>query len=164
MKKFVLSISMFCAALIFALGVSAQQKDFSGKWKLDEANSTGLPPGMKQEMTVLQDGNTIKIETKIITNKGEQVVPDAYSLDGKETDYDSKFPGVVEGTGKRISKWTEKGFEVVEKTDVNTPQGKATIEMKRTWEMSADGKTLVIEIEAKGPQGEQTIKRTFIKA
>ena len=153
---------IFCFVFL-AGGVLAQQKDFGGTWKLDKANSSGLPDGMNQEMTVSHAGDVIKIETKVITDKGEQVISDTYNLDGKEVDFEPKFPGEAEAAGKRLGKWTGNGFEVIEKAVVDTPQGKVSLEMKRLWQISEDGKTIVIVIEAKSPQGEQIVKRTFIK-
>jgi hypothetical protein len=35
--------------------------------------------------------------------------------------------------------------------------------MTRTWTLSADGKTLKIDITAEGPNGTQQVKRTFTK-
>lgn len=163
-NKFVLNIftGILCLTF-FAVGAFAQQINFSGVWKLDAAKSEGLPPGMNQVMTVAQDGENINIETKVTTEQGEQIVPDSYNLNGKETDFEKEFPGGAKGKGKRMATLTENGFEVIEKTNVNTPEGAVTIEIKRRWQMAADGKILIIEMEVKTPQGEQKSKRTFTK-
>ena len=55
-------------------------------------------------MTVVQTGDKLSVETKLITDQGEQVVPDSYILDGKEVDFTPKTPGGQSGKGKRISK------------------------------------------------------------
>ncbi|HKR14373.1 MAG TPA: amidohydrolase family protein, partial [Pyrinomonadaceae bacterium] len=75
--------------------------DFSGAWALDKANSEGLPPGMDQLMTVTQTGDKLSLETKLITEQGEQVVADSYMLDGKEAEFTPKGPGGLTGKGKR---------------------------------------------------------------
>lgn len=164
MNKFYTGIVVFVFCLSFlTIGAMAQKEEFSGKWKLDAAKSVGLPPGMNQEMTVTQTGDAIKIETKLITDQGDQIVPDAYTLNGKETDFEPVFPGGAKGSGKRTATRTENGFEVVEKSSVDTPEGAITLEIKRNWQLASDGKSLVIEMTVKGPQGEQRSKRTFKK-
>ena len=151
-------------AAILMLNLSAAAADFSGTWKLDAAKSTGLPPGMEQTMTVVQTGDAIKIETVLKgTPQGEQKVPDSYVLDGKEHDF--KPGNNPNAQGKRTSKPNAAGgFEVVEKAEVETPDGeRVTIEATRKWTLSADGKTLTIEMKVKTPQGEQQSRRIFVR-
>ena len=141
----------------------AAKLDLSGTWTLDKSNSEGLPPGMDQIMTVTQTGDTLSLQTKLITDEGEQAVPDSYTLDGTEREFTPKTPGGQSGKGKRTAKWTADGLEVNETSTFDGPEGPVTVQMKRTWNLSADGKTLKIEIVAEGPQGKQVVKRTFIK-
>lgn len=141
----------------------AAKADFSGTWTLDKSASEGLPPGMDQVMTITQTGDTLSLQTKLITDEGEQVVPDSYTLDGKEHDFTPRAPGGVAGKGKRTAKWTADGIEVNETSTFDGPDGSVSVQMKRTWVLSADGKTLKIEINAEGPQGKQLVKRTFIR-
>jgi hypothetical protein len=65
--------------------------------------------------------------------------------------------------GKRTAKWNDdgKGFEVKEQAVFETPEGKVSISMHRKWALSADGKTLVIELNHTGPNGPISSKRTF---
>jgi imidazolonepropionase-like amidohydrolase len=147
-----------------AKAAPAQAKaDFSGTWQLDKSNTEGLPPGMDQIMTVVQTGDKLSLQTKLITDEGEQVVPDSYMLDGKETEFTPKTPGGQSGKGKRSATWTTDGLEVTETSTFDGPEGPVNVQMKRTWALSADGKTLKIEIVAEGPNGKQLVKRTFIK-
>lgn len=151
------------AAPAAAATAAAAKADFSGTWQLDKNNSEGLPPGMDQIMTIVQTGDKLSLETKLITDEGEQVVADSYTLDGKETDFTPKTPGGQTGKGKRTAKWTADGLEVTETSTFDGPQGPVDVQMQRKWVLSADGKTLKIELVADGPQGKQQIKRTFIK-
>ncbi len=163
MRRIFFSIAIL-AALALNFGASTLAKaDFNGKWTLDKARSTGLPPGMDQTMTVTQSGDAVKIETKVKGQNGEQTVPDNYVLDGKETDF--KLPNAPDAKGKRTSKWNAggNGFDVSEKAVVETPDGEATIEATRKWTLAADGKTLTIEMTVKSPNGTQESKRTFVK-
>ena len=130
---------------------------------MDKANSEGLPPGMDQLMTVVQTGDKLSLETKLITEEGEQVVPDSYILDGKEVDFTPRTPGGETGKGKRTSKWTADGIEVSETATFDTPEGTTNIQATRKWALSPDGKTLKIEMTVEGPNGTQVLKRTFVK-
>lgn len=160
MRRIFFSIAIL-AALALNFSASALVKaDFSGSWALDKSRSTGLPPGMDQTMTVAQNGDSVKIETTLKGEQGEQIVPDSYILDGKEKDIERG-----NAKGKRTSKWTAdgNGFEVTERVTADTPEGAVEIQATRKWTLSADGKTLTIDMTAKGPQGEQQSKRIFIK-
>jgi hypothetical protein len=150
---------------LVSLTVGAAAKvDFNGTWKLDAAKSEGIPPDMEQMMTVKQKDDEIDIETKVKTPQGEQAVPDSYVLSGKTVEFTRDAPNNKKQKIKRTSKWTENGIEVSEEAVVETPDGNtATIIVKRRWTLSADGKTLVIEMDVDGPQGKQFLKRTFIK-
>lgn len=164
MKHKITTICIAALFLIFSSAVFAANPDFSGSWMLDTAKSEGLPPGMKQEMTVKQTGDKISLETKVTTEQGEQTVPDSYMLDGKETDFMPKAPNGASGKGRRAAKWTTEGFEVQESVVFETPDGDATVKMTRKWSLAADGKTLKIEITQVLPNGEtKQIKRTFNK-
>lgn len=139
--------------------------DFSGVWTLDKNNSEGLPPGMDQLMTVTQTGDKLSLETKLITEQGEQVVPDSYVLDGKEVEFTPRGLGGQSGKGKRTSKWGSdaNSIDVSETATFDTPEGAVTFQTTRKWVLSPDGKTLKIEMTVDGPNGKQTLKRTFIR-
>lgn len=151
------------AAPAAAASATSAKADFSGTWQLDKNNSEGLPPGMDQIMTIVQTGDKLSLETKLVTDEGEQVVADSYTLDGKETGFTPRTPGGQSGKGKRTAKWTADGLEVSETSTFDGPEGTVNVQMQRKWVLSADGKTLKIELVAEGPQGKQQIKRTFIK-
>lgn len=144
---------------------STAKVGFSGTWALDKANSEGLPPGMDQLMTVTHTGDKLSLETKLITEQGEQVVPDSYMLDGKEVEFTPKGLGGQTGKGKRTAKLGADGnsIEVSETATFDGPEGAVTVQATRKWMLSADGKTLKIEMTVDGPNGKQVIKRTFIR-
>ena len=164
MKRIIVMGSAFL--LVLALIITASAKvDFSGTWLLDKSNSEGLPPGMDQTMTVVQAGDKLTLETKLITEQGERSVPDTYMLDGKETEFAPRAPNGQAGKGKRTAKWMTdgNGIEVSESATFDTPEGSVTVQTTRKWTLSADGKTLKIELIVQGPNGTQQIKRTFNK-
>ncbi len=154
------------AALFMSLtfGASAAKIDLSGTWALDKAKSEGLPPSMDQLMTIKQKDDKISVETKFTTDKGEQSSSDSYTIDGKETEYTPKVPNnVTNAKGKRTTKWTTDGFEVLETITGDTPTGPVTVRTTRKWSLSADGKTLKIDLTQKLPDGTREVKRTFNK-
>jgi hypothetical protein len=163
MKRVIITGSAFLLVLALIITGAAAKVDFSGAWALDKSNSEGLPPGMDQTMTVVQTGDKLSLETKLITPQGEQTVPDAYMLDGKETEFTPKSPKGLSGKGKRTAKWTAdgNGIEVNEQVTFDTPEGSVNVQTTRKWTLSADGKTLKIELSTQDPNGTHQSKRTF---
>ena len=154
--------------VIFSLGLSAlaaPAPDFSGTWELDRSRSIGLPPGMQQTMTVMQSGDKINLETKIVTAQGERVIKDVYTLDGKEAEFTPQGPQGPAGKGKRTAKWLPRGNGIVvsEETTVETPKGPVTSQLTRKWILSPDGTTLTIDMYHDNPNVSFETKRIFIK-
>ena len=158
------------AVMVFTLnaGSVAAKGDFSGIWTLDSGKSAGVPPGLIQTMTVTQNGDRVETETKSKEGEGqERVGKDAYVLDGKETDFTMARSA---NKTKRVSKRADdgNGFDVTEEAIVNTPNGsEVTVRSNRRWILSADGKTLTIEMVVENPNGESKprsrTRRVFIK-
>lgn len=142
---------------------STAKADFSGTWSLDKANSEGLPPGMDQLMTVVLTGDKLSLETKLITEQGEQVVADSYTLNGQEVEFSPKTPDGKTGKGKRTARLESNSIDVSETATFDTAEGAVTIQTTRKWTLSPDGKTLKIDMTIDGPNGKQVLKRTFIK-
>src|SRR5690349_11908907 len=124
------------AALVITLCtvVASAKADFSGTWILDKNNSEGLPPGMDQTMTVVQTGDKLLLETKLITQEGERVVSDLYMLDGKEAEFTPKAGNGQAGKGKRTAKWSAdgNGIEVNENSTFDGPEESINVLMTRT--------------------------------
>src|SRR4051794_3316392 len=102
-------IATTVVVIALCMGAASAKADFSGTWILDKSNSAGLPPGMDQSMTVVQTGDKLLLETKLITQEGERVVSDMYMLDGKEAEFTPKTPSGQAGKGKRTAKWSADG-------------------------------------------------------
>jgi len=168
MKRKLLIGIIAVTVFAFGVGIVAAKADFNGVWTLDAGKSEGMPPGLMQTMTVTQKGDRVEIETKSKAGEGqERVGKDAYVLDGKEADFTPPVPPGAAKKAKRVSKWTAdgNGFDVTEEAVVNAPDGsgEATIRAKRSWRLSADGKTLTIEMEVQNPNGTNKSKRVFVK-
>jgi hypothetical protein len=163
-----LLVGSIAACLVLALSVigAAAKANFSGTWTLDKSKSEGLPPNLKdQVMTLAQTGDKINIEAKLTLDEGEQNVSDVYTLDGKPVDFTPKGPGGVEGKGKRTAKWSAdgNGIEVTEAITYDTPQGSVAVDITRTWTLSADGKTLTVDMNISSAMGSQHIKRVLVR-
>lgn len=156
------------ACLVFALGLIAAsaKANFSGTWNLDKSKSEGLPPTLKdQVLVVTQTDDKLNIESKLTMEQGDQNISDTYVLDGKPTDFTSKGPGGMEGKGKRTAKWSAdgNGIDVSEDITYDTPNGAVDVHITRKWVLSADGKTLTIDMDVNSPMGAQHIKRVLVK-
>ncbi len=168
MKRKLLFGIVVVMALAFGVGNVAAQSDFSGVWTLDVSKSANVPPGLIQTMTVTQKGDRVEVETTSKVGEGqERVGKDAYVLDGKETDFTM---GRGAKNAKRVSKLTADGnvFVVTEEAVLNAPDGgEATVRAKRRWRLSADGKTLTIEMVAENPidasKPKSRSRRVFVK-
>jgi hypothetical protein len=162
-------IVSFAVCLVFAIGLRAtiavQKPDFSGTWVLDKSKSDGLPPGMEQTLKIVQTGDKIDAETKIVSPQGEQTLNSSYILDGKEREVvlPGPMPGVT-AKGKQTANWSADGTALGSE-DVgtfDTPYGAVTIKTKRKWRLSVDGQTLTIELSREGPMSMQS-KRVFVR-
>ena len=167
MKRKLLIGIIAVTVFAFGVGIVAAKADFSGVWTLDAGKSEGVPPGLMQTMTVTQKGDRVEIETKSKVGEGqERVGKDAYVLDGRETDFTAPVPAGAAKKAKRVSKWTDdgNGFDVTEEALLNAPDGgEAKFRANRRWILSADGKTLTIEMEVVNPRGTSKSKRVFVK-
>ena len=81
-----LCLACCLAASAAAQGAPAAKADFSGTWVLDASKSEGLPPGVEQTLVVTQQGDRVEAQNTTKGPQGEQVIKDAYVLDGQETD------------------------------------------------------------------------------
>ena len=164
MKRLLAVSSLIAAVWTLSLNIVAAKADFGGTWTMDKSRSEGVPPDMEQTMTVTQTVDTLNVETKVVTDQGDQTVSGTYTLNGQETEYTPRRGG-AEGKGKRKGKWSAdgNGFEVTEEEKFDSPNGEVTFQFARKWVMLPDGKSLTIELDVKGPNGPQHSKRTFVK-
>ena len=157
---------LFVAALLALwAGAVLAQANFAGTWVFDPKQSQGVPDGVGMTMVVKQTANRVEIETDITTPDGQQKIADLYILDGKETDYKPPVMGPGTGKGRRTSTWTadRKGFDVTEKATIDGPDGPMTVSATRKWTLSADGRTLTMDVAMTSPEGERVSKRIFTK-
>ena len=169
LMRYTLCLTSFLLGLsiLIAPAAAPARPDFSGRWELDAAKSEGLPPEMKQSMTVKQTGDRVEVETKIRGPEGDRTVNDTYALDGKTAEF---TPALLGGGGKakkgtRNASWSAdgSGMDVTEEAEVENSEGTGTIKGKRTWRLSEGGKVLTVEIDLAGPKGAIKGKRVYRK-
>lgn len=170
--------------LVVAAGLIATAADdpplpnFNGTWELDQSRSHSIPPDIKQTMTVVHEGDKLSVETKIVTRQGDRIIRDAYTLDGKESEFTPPPPPPPPPSqppptqpavapvikGKRTGRWlpNRKGFVVEEEVTTETPQAKSVSNVARKWIIWPDG-TLTVEIQTETERGAFSSKRVFVK-
>ena len=166
--------ALLCSALLIAASVAlaaAQSRpNFGGTWELDQSRSHSIPPDMKQTLTVTQEGERVSVELKVVTPQGERVIKEAYTLDGKETEFAPPVPpnapkDAPAPKGKRTARWMPngKGFIIEDEIVGPTPQGGTeTILMARKWMQWPDGTFSIETITERGGNAFNN-KRVFVK-
>jgi len=170
-KSFVLAAIITLLSISFT--VSAESK-YAGDWKLDMTKSELGGRSRVESMTMNVTETDGKLTYKRTAKRAEGgdgrrrrggggggTV--TYNLDGSETSAEisgGRFSGKVtykaeKKDGKLVLTAT-RSFE--------TPNGTRTIKTVETWETSADGKTLTINIERVTPRGPVSSKMVFAKA
>jgi hypothetical protein len=164
------TISLTSILLAFSIltlpAADPARPDFSGRWELDAAKSEGLPPEMKQSMTVKQTGDRLEVEMKITGPQQDSTVNDTYTLDGKPAEFTPAMLGGGKAKkGTRTATWSAdgSGMDVIEQAEVETSEGADTIKGKRTWRLSEGGKVLTIDIDLAGEKGPIKGKRVYRK-
>ena len=93
------ALTVVCLLQITA---AMSKTDFSGAWVLDKNRSFSNPAGLEQTLNVVHTGDQIKLDTKVVTARGEQAIIETYTLDGKETSF-TPSGGQPGAKGKRTA-------------------------------------------------------------
>lgn len=164
------------AAVLLLLATSAAfaaanaRPNFSGTWELDQSRSHSIQPDMKQTLTVTQEGDRVAVELKVVTPQGERVIKEAYTLDGKETEFTPAVPpntpkDAPAPKGKRTAHWmaNDKGFIIEDEILNPLPEGGTeTILMARKWMQWPDGTFSIETITERGGNAFNN-KRVFVR-
>jgi hypothetical protein len=186
MKKYVFLLSIVC---LFALNAFAQNPNFAGEWKLDTGKLDERRAAMikSQTLTVEQTDKEIKATTTTERNAppaggGGQGGPpgggggrgmgggfgggdgtNTYKLDGSEvvTERETQLGKIPT---KTTAKLKDGKLEISSSTTFTGPDGQErTNNVKSTWELSADGKTLTVKTTRNTPNGEMTTESVYTK-
>ena len=165
-----------CAALLLLLSAAAvfaaqaARPSFAGTWELDQSRSHSVPPDMQQTMTVTQQGDAVSVELKVVTKQqGERVIKEAYTLDGKESEFAPPAPpnypkDAAPPKGKRVARWMAngKGFVIEDEIAQQGPKGPETVLVARKWVQWPDGTFSIETITERGGNAFNN-KRVFVK-
>ncbi|MFN2417139.1 MAG: hypothetical protein ABR603_18530 [Pyrinomonadaceae bacterium] len=156
------------AALAATVGAPARP-NFSGTWELDQTRSHSIPPDVRQTMTVAHDGDKVAVELKVVSPQGERVIKEAYTLDGRETEFAPPPPpnapkDAPAPKGKRTARWmaNDKGFIVEDEIAQTTPRGPETVLVARKWMQWPDGTFSIETITERGGNAFNN-KRIFVR-
>jgi hypothetical protein len=165
MKQRIALLAVTALVLTGSLALAAAKANFSGTWVMDKSRTEGIPPNVEQTMTLTQVDDQLTLQNKIVTGEGDINVNDTFIISGKEVEFTQKVND-EEIKGKRTSKWLAdgNGFESNEEfTVVGGDNLPITQQITRKWVMSADGKTLTVDLSGKTSNGDVHTKRTFVK-
>ena len=167
MRRMVAACAALAALSLCVAAAAAAKANYSGTWVLDISKSEGLPVGLEQTVTVTQTDDKLELVIKQKTPQGERTVNESHVLDGKAVEFKPNVgPNQPPPTNaKRVSKWAADGagVEIMDTFDVESPDGLVTIVVKRSWSLSADGKTLTVIQDVKGQLGGSQTKRVYNK-
>lgn len=95
---------------------------------MGKSKSEGLAPNMEQTMTVTQDGDTINVQTRIVSQKDSQTITDSYVIDEQKKQFVPQAPNGMNGQDAQTIKWLEGGmaFKIDEESPFDTPKGPAS--------------------------------------
>jgi hypothetical protein len=154
------SFSALTLAVLFSTAALAQAPNFAGTWKLDDAKSqvvatagmTGLSPaGAPKTLHITQPENgSVVIESQINEAHVRIYKP------GRET----STPAGQGGAVTMVSKWN--GGSLASEGAMKAPNGD-TVPIREVLSLSADGKTLTIEVSTTGPAGKASSTLTYSK-
>lgn len=160
--------ALVAALMAVALCLAAQKINISGTWVLDKAKSFSNPAGLDQTLTLVHNGDEIKVETKLVIQGKETMVNETWTLDNKEHEFTPT--GAAPGTtGKRKAYWLPggRGIVIEDETPVAAPSGQTTQQTTqrttRKYTLSTDGTTLTVDYFFDTPRGSYEAKRVFVK-
>jgi hypothetical protein len=177
---------LFAFVCLFAIGAAAQSKksDFSGEWTLDASKSKLGERSRIEGMTlkVTQTDKELKVETTTKRAAPPEGAPagggggnrgggmrggfgggdgtTVYSLEGKETTTEGAMGGQAMLKAK-VEK--DNKLNLLRTQTIDSPNGQATISVKETWELSADGKTLTVKRDVESPRGTNSMEMVFTR-
>ena len=176
MKKHILFTTIL-SLFVLAVSASAQTAtSFAGTWTLDIAKSRISDREKSaiefQSLTVVQSGQDVVVTTttKRVPPPGSEKATGPHSssatftFDGKETLVSATGPDGKAMPVKTSGTWDGSKLILTTSRTHGSPQGEITTVQKDTWDLTPDGKTLIIRRDSTGPQGTSTSARVYTKS
>lgn len=149
-------------ALLLSFTQKADPINLSGQWKLNESKSELGDFGARlapKSIKVDQKADAITIERHVTTFNGEEATrTETLTFDGKITEGAGGFGNAVR---KSSAKWSDDGKKMIVNYSISFQDNE--FKGTETWSLSDDGKTLSLETNSSGPQGDITTKAVYDK-
>ena len=156
-----LSLGLVLCVLLSMASVFAVA-DFSGEWTLNESASELGEFGARmtaKKLKLTQDATAITLVR--INQAGETTANDKLYFDGKDFVTAGRAPGSVKTVSMKIVDDRTLAVHIVTKSETNG----TTSELvgNDTWTLSADGKTLMIDVNLISQRGNSKMKTVYTK-
>ncbi|MBL8207603.1 MAG: hypothetical protein JNM09_25445 [Blastocatellia bacterium] len=161
MKPIPILIAIVC---VLTLGFAAAKPNLSGTWKLDKDRSFSNAAGLDQTMTIVHNGDEVKVDAKVTVQGRETQINETWKIDHQEHEFTP--PGAQPGAkGKRTASWlpNDRGILVEDETVTKTPNGEVTQRTTRKYILAADGRTLIVDYFIDRGAVSAEAKRVFTK-
>lgn len=160
-------LALCAAALAAPALVAAGKPDFSGTWKLNKDKSSygAMPVPDNYAMAIVHKDPDLALTITLTNPMGEQKSESRLKTDGSENVHSSgrvKLTSRIAWDGAVMVMKTKRTVEMT--TQLGQPPQPVEINGEERWQLSADGKTLTIDVTMNGPQGELIVKRVLDKA
>ncbi len=159
MRKTVLFVLLL---LLCGAGFAQEKANLSGTWTLDKERSFSNGPQFDQNMTIEHSGDKLKLDAKQKTPRGEVAIHEEYAIDGKEASYTPQG-ATPNMTGKRKVSWLPNGRGILVEDEIST-DGKVVRNITRKMALSADGKSMLVDLFIDDNRGSFEQKRVYNKA
>ncbi len=161
-KRWILAPAVY--ACLSVLLPAVPDPDLSGVWVMDKDRSFSNPAGLEQTMTLAHAGNTLKLDARLKTAQGEQLVQETWTLDGKDREVipDGTAPGTK---SMRRAYWLlgRRAIVLEEDRTSPSPNGSVTQKTTRKFTLSVDGDTLTVDYYFDNARGSYESKRVFLR-
>ena len=176
MKKHILFAAMLSLFVLAVPAFAQTATNYAGTWTLDIAKSR-ISDREKaaiefQSLTVAQSDKDVVVttSTKRVTPPGAQAPAGPFSssstftFDGKETVVSVNGRDGKPMPVRTSSTWDGSKLVLTTSRTHGSPQGEITTVQKDTWDLTPDGKTLIIRRDQTGPEGTTTTARVYTKS
>ena len=143
--------------------IKGKKTDFSGTWKLNE-NKSNLGEGSRfasSQLVVTQKEDKLTVERTATNRNGEEMKFNSdYTLDGKE------YEETVRNRPRKVTaNWSDdgKGITISSTSKFERNGEEMVFTSKETWTLSADGKSLTVNIDTSSPRGERKMQLVYDK-
>jgi hypothetical protein len=152
------------AVTLTASAALAQGANFSGTWEIDAAKSNFGPmqgPNGPPKITMVVDHKdpVITVKTTRETPNGSRTSEAKYTTDGKESINSVTGMGGQTNDVPSTMAWKSKSLSLDSKMNMRGQ----SMQQHQDWTLSADGKTLTIEVKIQAPMGEIAQTQVFNK-